>query len=206
MPEAVLAVGRRLLRERAAELLAAGLLLAMAANLISVVARKSITIDETIAIPSGYYYLTKDAFNLNSEHPLFPPYFLFGIVSGLARNAGDHQLFLLGTYSTKGWWYYFPVAVALKTTVPFFLLTLASLAWAAGSAIRREARLLLVVAAVVVYALAAMLTRVNIGIRHFLPVFPFVFILGGALLDRVLGARRRKSAGRRRHAPGLDDF
>jgi Dolichyl-phosphate-mannose-protein mannosyltransferase len=424
VPEAVLAPRRRLLRERAAELLAAGLLLAMAANLISVIARKSITIDETIAIPSGYYYLTKGAFNLNSEHPplpkmlaalpllflsleapapdaapssnssqrtvtsahrfwesnrahfreiffgsrmpmvlitlllgalvfiyarwlfgaraavlavalysiepnilahgriikdihaafayllffvalhiyavaptlrravflgaaaglalamkfsmalvvpvfligaialiacaprrgqkrrmiltqlvavacialfvinasylfrhqpltsadvvwigqaapgnapsllavinaasvLFPPYFLFGIVSGLARNAGDHQLFLLGMYSTKGWWYYFPVVFALKTTVPFFLLTLASLAWAVGSAIRRETRLLVLVAAVVVYAFAAMLTRVNIGIRHFLPVFPFLFILAGALLDHVIRMRRRNLA------------
>ena len=45
---------------------------------------------------------------INASSLLLPPYFLFGIVSGLARNAGDHQLFLLGMYSTKGWWYYFP--------------------------------------------------------------------------------------------------
>ena len=125
---------------------------------------------------------------------LVPPYFLFGIISGLTRNAGDHQLFLLGLYSTKGWWYYFPVAFALKTTLPFLLLTLASLAWAVRRAIKQETKFLMLVAAVAIYALAAMLTRVNIGIRHFLPVFPFLFILGGALLDRVLQARRRSLA------------
>src|SRR6267142_2391992 len=51
---------------------AAALLLLMAANLLSVISRKSITIDETSAIPSGYYYLTDGAFDLNCEHPPLP--------------------------------------------------------------------------------------------------------------------------------------
>jgi hypothetical protein len=63
---------RCLARGRAAGLVAAGLLLVMALNLLSVIARKSITIDETSAIPSGYYYLTDGAFDINSEHPPLP--------------------------------------------------------------------------------------------------------------------------------------
>ena len=131
---------------------------------------------------------------INAASGFLPPYFPFGIVSGLARNAGDHQLFLLGHYSTSGWWYYFPVAFALKTTLPFLLLTLAALTWAARHAIRREAKFLMLLAAVVTYAFAAMFTRVNIGIRHFLPVFPFCFILGGAFLDRLLRTPGRNVA------------
>jgi hypothetical protein len=42
----------------------------------------------------------------------------------------------------------------------------------------------------VIYALMAMSASINIGIRHLLPVFPFLFILGGALLDRLLRARQ----------------
>jgi hypothetical protein len=31
--------------------------------------------------------------------------------------------YLLGQVSDRGWWYYFPVALALKTTIPLLLLT-----------------------------------------------------------------------------------
>ena len=62
----------QLVSAHGAELAAAALLLVMAANLLSVIAQKSITIDETSAIPAGYYYLTDGAFDLNSEHPPGP--------------------------------------------------------------------------------------------------------------------------------------
>jgi 4-amino-4-deoxy-L-arabinose transferase-like glycosyltransferase len=52
--------------------IAAGLLAIMAVNLLTVVARKSITIDETLAIPAGYYYLTAGAFDIHSDHPPLP--------------------------------------------------------------------------------------------------------------------------------------
>ncbi|HEY5446892.1 MAG TPA: hypothetical protein VIJ87_21005, partial [Pyrinomonadaceae bacterium] len=44
----------------------------MAVNFLTVITRKSITIDETLAIPSGYYYLKTGAFNIDSDHPPFP--------------------------------------------------------------------------------------------------------------------------------------
>jgi hypothetical protein len=47
---------------------------------------------------------------------------------------------------------------------------------------------------VALYALFAMSSRINIGVRHLLPVFPFLFILGGALLERMLGSGRRGRA------------
>ncbi|HEY5401567.1 MAG TPA: hypothetical protein VIK24_01810, partial [Pyrinomonadaceae bacterium] len=56
----------------APHLISAALLLVMAVNFLTVVARKSITIDETLAIPSGYYYLKTGAFNIDSDHPPFP--------------------------------------------------------------------------------------------------------------------------------------
>jgi len=45
-----------------------------------------------------------------------------------------HPTFLLGQVSTRGWWWYFPVAFALKTPLPVLLLA----AWAVGSAISRQ--------------------------------------------------------------------
>lgn len=124
--------------------------------------------------------------------PVLPPYFLFGILAMLAHDAGDHHVFLLGRYSTTGWWYYFPVTFALKTTLPFLAITLASLTWAVWSSFRREWKFLILLVPIALYTLTAMVASTNIGIRHFLPVFPFLFILGGALLDRFLAATRHR--------------
>ena len=63
---------KQILMRRKAELAAAALLVIMGANLLSVAARKSITIDEASAIPAGYYHLTAAAFQINSEHPPMP--------------------------------------------------------------------------------------------------------------------------------------
>ncbi len=119
-----------------------------------------------------------------------PPYFVYGVYRTFVHNELGHPAFLLGTYSDHGWWYYFPVAFALKTTIPFLLVTIASLVWAAYGALRREVSFLILLAAIWTYALIAMFAGINIGIRHYLPVFPFLFILGGAFLDRLLRARR----------------
>jgi hypothetical protein len=127
---------------------------------------------------------------LNSSSTFVPPYFVYGVYRTFMHNEVGHPAFLLGAYSDHGWWYYFPVAFALKTTIPFLLITLVSLAWAAFGAIRREVRFLILLAPVGIYGLMAMFASINIGIRHLLPVFPFLFILGGALLDRLLRAKR----------------
>jgi 4-amino-4-deoxy-L-arabinose transferase-like glycosyltransferase len=119
-----------------------------------------------------------------------PPYFVYGVYRTFVHNEVGHPGFLLGAYSDHGWWYYFPVAFALKTTIPFLLLTIFSLGWAALGAIKREVKFLILLVPVLIYGLMAMFASINIGIRHLLPIFPFLFILGGALLDRLLSARR----------------
>jgi hypothetical protein len=45
------------------------LLIFMAANLFVSISRKSITNDEVIHIPAGYYHLVAGEFQINNEHP-----------------------------------------------------------------------------------------------------------------------------------------
>ena len=40
-----------------------------------------------------------------------------------------------------------------------------------------------------IYCVLSMTSHINIGVRHFLPVYPFLFSAAGALLDRVLSLR-----------------
>jgi hypothetical protein len=124
-----------------------------------------------------------------------PTSFLFGAYIVWAHDQMGHSASLLGMYSNTGWWYYFPVAFALKTTFPFLLLSIAALAWALWMFRRqRDAAFLWLVIPIAIYTLVAMTTRIDIGVRHLLPVYPFLFILGGAFLDWLLRLRARRAA------------
>jgi len=128
---------------------------------------------------------------------LFPPYFLFGICAVLVRETSLQPVFLLGRYSTVGWWYYFPATFALKTTLPFLVVSVASLVWAGWELFRkRDAKFVAILAPVALFIAMAMWTSIQVGIRHLVPIFPFLFIAGGALLDRLWRARRMRIAAR----------
>jgi hypothetical protein len=58
-------------------------------------------------------------------------------------------------------------------------------------AANRDKRFLWLVAPVGVYLAIALTSHINIGIRHLLPVYPFLFIAGGALLSHLIEARGR---------------
>ncbi len=123
-----------------------------------------------------------------------PTYFVVGAYTIFFHNSGGHSAGLLGMYSAHGWWYYFPVAFALKTSLPFLILALGAVGWALWRLVAgREIRLLAILVPLALYTALAMRSQINIGIRHLLPAFPFLFILGGAALDRLLRPRRTRA-------------
>ena len=136
--------------------------------------------------------------------PLLPDQFLYGLYTVATHNQEGHPAALLGQQSAQGWWYYFPVAFALKTALPFLVLSIAALAWALWRLLaRRDGRMQLVLVPFGLYLALAMASRINIGIRHLLPAYPFLFILGGAALDRLLRVRVQGAVSPRRpSAPG----
>jgi len=101
-----------------------------------------------------------------------PPY-LRGVRAVLDFAGGGRPGYLLRQVSAEGWWYYFPVAFAVKTP----LATLVGVLMATGLALRRLARddLLLLVPPVVFF-LASTAARLNLGYRHLLPILPFLFV------------------------------
>ncbi len=94
----------------------------------------------------------------------------------LVHQEVGHSAFFLGAYSADGWWSYFPVAFLIKTPVGSLLLIAASLLFVRqGKPMsRREATFLLL--PVAVFFAMAMQGKVNIGLRHILPVYPFLFV------------------------------
>jgi len=123
---------------------------------------------------------------------IVPSHLLSGIDLVLARNKYGQTASLMGAYNSAGWWYYFPATFALKTTIPFLFTSIAALLWAIWRLfLRRERKFLGLLVPFGIYLLISMTSHINIGIRHFLPVFPFLFILGGAFLDWLWQTRAR---------------
>ncbi|HUR80562.1 MAG TPA: hypothetical protein VM733_07335 [Thermoanaerobaculia bacterium] len=111
------------------------------------------------------------------EHtPLPMPGLLAGIVQTALHNASGHEAFLLGEYRANGWWYYFPVAIAVKTTIVFLLIALIS-----PFVIRKRSALAPFVAALAI-VIACMPVKINIGIRHVLPIYPLLAVSAGCAL------------------------
>jgi hypothetical protein len=128
---------------------------------------------------------------------VLPTDFVLGVLWQFWHNRAGHNAGLLGMYSPTGWWYYFPVAFSLKATLPFLLLSLAALGWGAYQLLgKRDRRFLLPLAAFAVYTTVSMAGALNLGIRYFLPGYLFLFITGGALLERLWRSRRSRRVGR----------
>ncbi|MFN2493606.1 MAG: hypothetical protein ABR501_12075, partial [Pyrinomonadaceae bacterium] len=124
-----------------------------------------------------------------------PSPLLTGIDAVLARNRYGQPASLLGMHSNLGWRYYFPVAFALKTSIPFLVTSVAAVLWALWRLVRRQETLFFaLLAPFTIYLAMAMSSTIDIGIRHLLPAYPFLFILSGAFLDRLLRHHRAPKA------------
>lgn len=116
------------------------------------------------------------------EHRLFPE----ALVAGYSYNLKiwKHAAYLLGQISQDGFWSYFPIAFAVKTPLPTLIL----LATATGMWLLKRRRLSvdywLILPAIIYFSLAVF-SRFNIGIRHILPIYPFLFVLLGGVTQQL---------------------
>ncbi|HEY2092615.1 MAG TPA: glycosyltransferase family 39 protein [Thermoanaerobaculia bacterium] len=94
------------------------------------------------------------------------------VIHGFVSSGFQKPQYLLGSFSMSGWWYYYPVAFLIKTTIPALLLIL----FAAVSAIflrKPPGALFLFVA---LYAIASMTSSLALGLRYILPIYPFLYV------------------------------
>lgn len=96
---------------------------------------------------------------------------------------GDGVAYLNGELSRHGWLHYFLVALPLK--LPLGLLVAASvsallLVLRRTAGFRRPLAVFLIVPPLVFFALASF-SRVNVGVRAVLPVFPFLYLLAAGI-------------------------
>ncbi|MFQ6049679.1 MAG: ArnT family glycosyltransferase [Candidatus Paceibacterales bacterium] len=119
-------------------------------------------------------------------------HYLLGLLMATQRTASGNTVYFMDMISAAGWWYYFPIVYFLKIPLGFHILTLISLTLALLNIkkpfwIETEKRIkgwilnhftefsMLVFLAI--YWITSISGKLNIGVRHVLPVFPFTYVL-----------------------------
>jgi len=118
-----------------------------------------------------------------------------GLSDTLFRLGQGRPTFLLGHYSTTGWWLYFMAALLVKTPLPELVLgAFGAVAWIRRPSLERFWVLMPAAA----YFCAAQFSKTQIGCRYILPVYPFLIVAAAwaaAWLWRRAPAARFLAAG-----------
>ncbi|MFH1415821.1 MAG: glycosyltransferase family 39 protein [Elusimicrobiota bacterium] len=116
-----------------------------------------------------------------------PEYFLKSVVRLLEHSTlRGHSAFFMGEYSTAGWWYYFPMAFLFKTpvlTTGLVVLWIVTLFRSKKTVIPEK----ILIMFAILYSIFAVRSKINIGYRHILPLYPILFVL----LGRVYGVLKK---------------
>lgn len=112
------------------------------------------------------------------------PSFFLGLRELIHHNAMGHFSYFNGQLSERGSWLYFPAAIALKSPMATLVGLVLALVTFALRAPRRTLRMLCIIVPALVFLAASMYSQINIGIRHVLPVIPFIYLFIAAQLVR----------------------
>ena len=102
-----------------------------------------------------------------------------GVLAVAKHDRVGHPSYLLGQYRRSGWWYFFPVVLAVKTPIAFLILAIAGMVavlWK-RAAVPWQQRLTAIFAIAILAA--CMASRIDLGVRHILAIYPLLAVLGG---------------------------
>jgi len=144
-----------------------------------------------------------------AEQPILRPYaqYLMGLFMVFQRATGGNTTYFLGEVTNKGWKSYFPIVYAIKPPLVLHILTIIALlflAWQIKKPFFRklysntlqsfknhfpEWAMLIFLG---VYWASSLTSNLNIGVRHILPTFPFVYILVSGQIGKIFSYLRAK--------------
>ncbi len=127
--------------------------------------------------------------DFSRQHRLLPEAYLFGFQFVL-KNSEYRFSYLNGEHRLTGWWYFFPYACLVKTPLPvigiFMLAVFLAMRRLRGlpsaEALAKLKPLTPLFVLISVYGIFALSSKMNIGQRHVLVLYPAAFILAGAMI------------------------
>jgi len=164
-------------------------------------------IDQSLAGDFKIAGITRDTLHRLTNFSLTRPYtqYLTGLAMVFSHMAGGHTTYFLGETSNQGWWYFFIIAFLLKTPISVLILVFFALilfaknfittfkSYTAQGGLNRLSRAhkkitgyiwkhlekFVFVTIILMWIVVGMRSKLNIGLRYILPLYPFIFILIG---------------------------
>ncbi len=152
---------------------------------------------------SDYPDLIKKPILFAADKPILRPYaqYLTGLFMVFHRAAFGNTTYFLGEVSNLGWKNYFPVVYSIKEPLTLHILTLIALLYAAwlikkpfwqntfqrtGSWIKNHFPEFSMLCFIGLYWTVSLVSSLNIGVRHLLPVFPFTILLVSGMIGNLI--------------------
>jgi tetratricopeptide (TPR) repeat protein len=105
--------------------------------------------------------------------------FAAGLKDIVLFTEAGHPVYLLGMRGDRGWWWGPFATLAVKTSLPFLVLVVAAAVTIARSRLLHLRDLVFLCAAPVVVLATNVAANLGLGVRHLLPMFPFLMALVG---------------------------
>jgi hypothetical protein len=127
---------------------------------------------------------------------VWPRTYYFGLTRTLLDTSyHGSPLYFWGEVRSRGWWYYYPLLFLIKEPLSFLALVAAAF----GSLnkyprVRGGPVLVSVVSAIGIFVFFMFFNEKNIGIRHILPAYPFIFFMVSGAFSAEPGPKGIKYA------------
>lgn len=129
----------------------------------------------------GQYEFISNNLKVGNQFSGPMPSFFAGIERIAFATGGGRDAYLMGKHSTNGFLFYFPIAFLVKTPISHLLLVVIG---AYMLAINIQTRFTVVknLVPIILYFVLVMLTGLNIGYRHLLPILPLLYVCVSGLV------------------------
>jgi hypothetical protein len=121
---------------------------------------------------------------------LLPESYIYGFAHVLF-SADDFNSYLFGKSYPHAVWFYFPVAMLVKSSLTFLILLAISVWVIASGRLQKRREVMFLLIPPLIYLAVSMKGGMNIGIRHILPVYIFLAILIAGAVSTLLRNSRR---------------
>jgi len=151
-------------------------------------------------------------------------HYLLGLVMVFARVQGGNTTYFFGETTDQSWWYYYPLSFLIKTPISTIILLFSSLFLFAFDFIKQaratkipevKGRVrafynrimaaswkllpeIIMISVIAAFFVIGINSNLNIGLRHLLPVYPFMFMLIARYVVRFFGNHKTKIKNLRR--------
>ena len=116
---------------------------------------------------------------------LLPQAYVWGLAN-TKHIEWEYTSYFFGRVYRHGPWQYFPAAFLIKSTLPLLLLLVLVFTATRNTEAIDTRRAIFLFVPVCVYFLVVTASHFDIGARHLLPIYPFLYILAGAVAASLL--------------------